>query len=32
MDFAVEKYLDNKVFRMISEVADAQGVECYVIG
>ena len=31
-DRKVEKYLDNKVFRLISEVADSQGVECYVIG
>lgn len=25
-------YLDNKVFTLISEVADSLGVECYVIG
>lgn len=28
----MKEYLDNKVFRLISEVADAQKVECYVIG
>ncbi len=27
-----EKYLDNKVFRLISEVADELKVDCYVIG
>jgi poly(A) polymerase len=28
----VKKYLDQKIFTMISEVADEMGVECYVIG
>ncbi|MBR4712646.1 MAG: HD domain-containing protein [Paludibacteraceae bacterium] len=30
--FVVKEYLDNKVFELISEVADKKGVECYVIG
>ena len=28
----MKEYLDNKVFELISEVADKKGVECYVIG
>ena len=28
----MKEYLDNKVFTLISEVADEQNVECYVIG
>lgn len=28
----MKKYLDQKIFTMISEVADEMGVECYVIG
>ncbi len=28
----MKEHLDNKVFKIISEVADAKGLECYVIG
>lgn len=28
----MKEHLDNKVFKLISEVADTKGLECYVIG